>query len=119
VDDSSSLVTYLPSNAWIDTLYNDSSLHSVNVQGASASITFNGTGVWFYGSKNPDYGSYQLEVDNEVVASGSATSSSQLVDQLLGGASGLTMGQHTAVLTSNGDGTIDFDSLIFETQNAT
>ncbi|EMD37580.1 hypothetical protein CERSUDRAFT_114221 [Gelatoporia subvermispora B] len=119
LDDSSSSISYTPSNAWVDTSLNDSSLHSADVQGASASITFNGTGVWFYGSNRPTYGSYQLAVDNEVIASGSAASSSALVDQLLGGASGLTMGQHTAVLTSNGDGTIDLDSLVFETQDAT
>jgi hypothetical protein len=115
------LISY--SGSWIDTPLGDSlvgnysgaSFHAANATGSNASFTFNGTGVWFYGAHRPGYGDYTLAVDGRTVASGNAASNVTLLDQLLGGAMNLGMGQHTAVLSSSA-GPIDFDSLVFETQ---
>lgn len=77
---------------------------------------FNGTGVWFYGAKRPGYGKYSLSVDGHSVVNGSASSSNAIFDQALGGHANMSMGEHTAVFRNEGDGYVDFDSLIFETQ---
>jgi hypothetical protein len=86
------------------------------VQGASSTVSFTGTGIWLYGAFAPGYGAYSLAVDGKVVTSGSATSRSLQLGQLLGGAGGLAMGTHTAVLTSTDGAGVDLDSFVFETQ---
>ena len=122
VHNSSPLISYTA--AWLDTPagdaftanYTNSGFHTTNSSGASVTFTFNGTGVWFYGAHRPGYGGYSLSVAGTAVGSGSAASSSPVFDQVLGGSTNLTMGEHTAVLTSTGGGAIDLDSLIFQTQ---
>ncbi|KAL6310410.1 hypothetical protein BKA93DRAFT_755971 [Sparassis latifolia] len=124
VDDSSPLITYFPLNAWIDTPANDtlaafyaqSSFHATSVGGAYAEFAFNGTGIWLYGARRPDYGSYTVLVDNNVVAHTNATAANSTVGQFLGGTSNLPMGQHNVVLRNAGTGPMDIDSLVLETQ---
>ncbi|PCH43415.1 hypothetical protein WOLCODRAFT_164420 [Wolfiporia cocos MD-104 SS10] len=123
LDDSSPLITYSPSNAWTDTpandtlvkSYYDSSLHTASAEGATAQISFNGTGIWLYGGLRPGYGAYAASVDGVQVLLGNANSSIAETRQLLAGISGLRMGEHTVTLTSAGTGPIDLDSVIFET----
>jgi hypothetical protein len=67
-----------------------------------------GTGIEIYGGYRPSYGTYSLTVDGKTVASGSASSVGVQTNQLLGSASGLANGPHTAVLTSTGVG-MDID----------
>lgn len=56
-------------------------------------------------------------MDGLTTMSGSATSADPAFKQLLGGASGLTNGPHTLVLTNTGLGTaIDLDSFVFQGQ---
>ncbi|OBZ71053.1 hypothetical protein A0H81_09035 [Grifola frondosa] len=125
LDDSSPLFTYAPSNAWNDTpvddslakSYSEASFHTTSLSGATAKLTFNGTGVWFFGARRPHYGSYVLVVDDDPTTYANASAPSPIFGQLLGGTSGLSMGEHTAVLMSGGTGPIDIDSLIYETQN--
>lgn len=50
------------------------------------------------------------------MVNGSASSSNAIFDQALGGHANMSMGEHTAVFRNEGDGYVDFDSLIFETQ---
>ncbi|KAI0339769.1 hypothetical protein BDW22DRAFT_1431267 [Trametopsis cervina] len=122
LDDCSPLITY--SQPWIDaslndTLasnYSDASLHTATANGATATFSFNGTGVWLYGAHRPEYGVYAMTVDGQTVANGSASAVIPVFDQLLGGSSNLGMGEHTVTLTSVSGGPIDLDSLIFETQ---
>lgn len=89
------------------------------VQGASVSFTFTGTGVWFFGAKLPSYGGYNLAIDGKTVTSGSATSSAAQFDALLGGAGGLSNGKHTAVLSTTDGSGIDLDQVMFEAQIGT
>ncbi len=75
-----------------------------------------GTGIWFFGAKRPQYGSYSVSIDGRSV-SGNARSQHPLFQQLLGGRSGLSNGPHQAVFTNTGSGSfIDLDSIVFETQ---
>ncbi|KAJ7495960.1 hypothetical protein B0H11DRAFT_1716032, partial [Mycena galericulata] len=121
-DDSSPLIVYGPSGAWQDASSNDTaglsyfgnSLHSTTAPGATATINFNGTGISIYGGFRPEYGTYQLTVDGTMVARGSATAPGIEVQQLLGSASGLANGPHTAVLTSTGVG-MDIDAVNLDT----
>ena len=122
VHNSSPLISY--TTGWMDTPVGDSyaanysggSFHATNTSGDAVTFKFNGTGVWFYGAHRPGYGDYSVAIDGNSVFSGSAASSNPIFDQFLGGAANLSMGEHTAVLTSTGGGSIDLDSLIFEAQ---
>jgi len=123
IDDSSPLILYGPSGAWQDASSNDTaglsyfgnSLHSTTAPGATATINFNGTGISIYGGHRPEYGTYTLSVDGTTVASGTATGVGIEVQQVLGSASGLANGPHTAVLTSTGVG-MDIDAVNVNTQ---
>ncbi|KAJ8509065.1 hypothetical protein ONZ45_g8737 [Pleurotus djamor] len=125
VEDYSPLITYAPVGAWIDTpvnasiaqSYSGASFHTTSAQDASATILFNGTGISIFGSKQPNYGSFRFTVDGVTAEEGSAGSSSFQAKQLLGKASGLNDGAHTAVLTYTGGGSgIDIDSLVLDGQ---
>ncbi|THH16184.1 hypothetical protein EW146_g4410 [Bondarzewia mesenterica] len=123
-EDSSPLVTWGPPGAWGDSPDGDSSAqsysaqswHTTSTQGATATIAFNGTGIWLYGAKRPNYGPYSISIDGEAVQ-GSASSTTRAFRQLLGGKSGLPMGRHTVTLMNTGSGSsIDLDSFVFETE---
>ena len=76
-----------------------------------------GTGIWLYGGKQPNYGTYTISVDGKTIANGTATSQTSAFEQLLGATSGLSNGAHTAVLTNTGSGSaVDLDSYIFQGQ---
>lgn len=125
VEDNSPLISYAPSGAWNDNSDSDSfiqsysgnSLHTTFAQGATATINFNGTGIWLFGGTRPIYGTYTIAVDGVTTTTGSATSEEPAFNQLLGGASGLTNGPHTLVFTNTGIGTaVDLDSFVFQGQ---
>ncbi|KAJ7217764.1 hypothetical protein GGX14DRAFT_438211 [Mycena pura] len=124
IDDSSPLISYGPSGAWQDASSNDTAglpytagtFHSTTASGATATIHFNGTGIEVYGGHRPEYGVYSMTVDGQTVASGTAASSEIEAQQLLGSATGLANGPHTAILTSSGVGMdIDWANLITQT----
>ncbi|KAI9450352.1 hypothetical protein F5148DRAFT_598110 [Russula earlei] len=125
VDDASPLISYSPAGAWTDhsntdsiyaPFYSQRSWHTSSFPGASATIQFNGTGIWFYGANRPGYGSFNISIDGQSVP-GDAHSSRVLFRRLLGGRSGLTNGPHTVVLTNTGqDSYVDLDTVLFETQ---
>ncbi|KAA1476066.1 hypothetical protein DENSPDRAFT_842954 [Dentipellis sp. KUC8613] len=123
-EDSTPLITYAPVGAWNDSpdgdLFNQSysgqSWHTTSTQGATATITFNGTGIWLFGAQRPNYGTYSISIDGQQTT-GNAGAQNPSFQQLLGGQSGLPMGSHTVVFTNTGSQTsLDLDSLIFETQ---
>jgi hypothetical protein len=95
--------------------YSASSYHVTKAQAASASLAFNGTGVWFAGARLPPYGAYQLAVDGRVVQTGSAGGGPQF-NSTLAGVGGLAPGPHTAILTALDGSGLDVDSVTFEAQ---
>jgi hypothetical protein len=123
VEDSSPLISYLPAGAWVDSPSNDtllssysgSSYHSTSTEGATATIHFNGTGLTIFGGHRTNYGTYQISVDGHVVASGTSAGQSAVL-QIMGSASGLANGNHTAVLSSSSSSPIDIDFVSIETE---
>ncbi|KAJ7593979.1 hypothetical protein C8J56DRAFT_925689 [Mycena floridula] len=120
VEDNSPLITY--DGAWTDSTtdqflssYSGSSLHTTSAQGATATINFNGTGISIYGSHRPEYGSYSISVDGQVME-GSSTSDQNAFKQLLGQATDLPNGPHTAILTNTGSTPIDIDFFTMTSQ---
>ncbi|KAJ8469525.1 hypothetical protein ONZ51_g8939 [Trametes cubensis] len=95
----------------------NSTYHGTSDSGAIAKFTFNGTGVWFYGAKKPDYGSLILVVDDDVAAYVNATASDTELGQFLVGASDLKMGEHVVSVMNGGTGAIDLDAIVYETVN--
>ncbi|KAE9411216.1 hypothetical protein BT96DRAFT_982989 [Gymnopus androsaceus JB14] len=112
VEDSSPLISYLPAGAWS---YSGSSYHITSTQGATATIAFNGTGLTIFGGHRTNYGTYQISVDGKVVASESSAGQNTVL-QVMGTASGLSNGQHTAILTSSSASPIDIDYVSIETE---
>ncbi|CAA7261734.1 unnamed protein product [Cyclocybe aegerita] len=124
VEDSSPLSTYSPAGSWTDassddvlaSSYSASSYHTTSTEGATATIIFTGTGLSIFGGLRPNYGTYSISVDGRTVSSGSARSNEASFRQLLGAASGLPYGTHTAVITNSNGAPIDIDWVDFETQ---
>ncbi|CCM01927.1 uncharacterized protein FIBRA_04000 [Fibroporia radiculosa] len=127
LDDSSPLLSYSPSNAWLDASANDTlapyyaygSLHTTSVARAEVALTFNGTGFWLFGGLRPHYGTFIVSVDGTQILYGNASSTQPVIDALLAGASGLKMGEHRVVLQNAGTGPIDLDAVVFETSIGT
>ncbi|KAI0305731.1 hypothetical protein B0F90DRAFT_1700534 [Multifurca ochricompacta] len=102
-EDSSPLISYSPVGAWTDSPSNDT--------GAPVC-----TGIWFFGAKRPDYGTYTISIDGQSTP-GNAQFQTAAFQQLLGGQSGLVDGPHAAVFTNTGlNSAIDLDSIVFETR---
>lgn len=71
--------------------------------------------ITVFGGHRTDYGSYQLSVDGNVVASGSSAGQNTVL-QSLGTASELSNGQHTAILSSSSASPIDIDYVSIEAE---
>ncbi|KAF9567970.1 hypothetical protein CPC08DRAFT_702790 [Agrocybe pediades] len=125
VEDCSPMITYAPAGSWTDTTsssdplatsYSGGSYHVASTQGATATITFTGTGITLLGGRKPNYGTYSFSVDGQIVSSGSAQANDQVAQQILGSVEGLAYGSHTAVLTNTGGNPVDLDRIDFQTQ---
>jgi len=123
VEDGSPLLSYSPPGAWSDSPSNDtflssysgSSYHTTSVQGATATVTFNGTGITFLGGHRPNYGTYIISVDGRTIANESSAGQ-DIFKQVLGSAYGLSNGKHTAVLMSSSASPIDIDVVDIQTE---
>ena len=60
-----------------------------NRSGSTASLTFNGTSVWLYGSKGKNNGEYNVTLDDDSVFVGNGSSNKDLFHQVLFKATGL------------------------------
>ncbi|KAH6914346.1 hypothetical protein BKA70DRAFT_663177 [Coprinopsis sp. MPI-PUGE-AT-0042] len=126
VEDSSPLLTYLPAGAWQDSptddplisSYSGTNFHRTNVEGATAAISFHGTGVTVMGGRRTGYGSFAATVDGRTIATGAASTSADSTQQILATVSGLALGDHQLVVTNTGaDGAqLDIDSIIVADQ---
>uniref|UniRef100_D8Q951 Expressed protein n=1 Tax=Schizophyllum commune (strain H4-8 / FGSC 9210) TaxID=578458 RepID=D8Q951_SCHCM len=121
VEDSSPLISYNPEGAWKDgdesaaEPYSGQSFHYTAYKNASASVTFNGTGISIYGANGPDYGPYTIYVDNVLVGAGNGKAYSTQTKALLGTVSDLDQGEHTVELINNSDGLLDIDWVVLST----
>ncbi|KAH8828268.1 hypothetical protein DL96DRAFT_1602491 [Flagelloscypha sp. PMI_526] len=123
VEDSSSLIHYDPAGAWtnpsddpLSQSYSGQSFHSSSVQGATATIKFNGTGINIFAANRPNYGSFQLKVDGNVISQGQAASSQPEFNKLIASSTGLSNGPHEAILENTSQATIDLDMVEIVTQ---
>jgi hypothetical protein len=66
---------------------------------ASATFTFNGTGVWVFGAKRFNHGQYNATLDGSIV-SGNGYSSTQEFQLPLFNAVGLAPGIHEVTMTN-------------------
>ncbi|EJU02105.1 hypothetical protein DACRYDRAFT_107050 [Dacryopinax primogenitus] len=141
LDDTSPILTYTDpsgqpdgSNLWGEPIvadncsiyYYDSSFTGTDLNGATMSLTFNGTGIWIYGANRVNHGNYSISVDNQdfgplsgYANDNSCVNVSDFKVQLFGQA-GLSMGTHDLTLTNIPTGTnnnwLDVDFVIFETE---
>jgi hypothetical protein len=87
--------------------YNDD-VHYTQTPGDSASVTFNGTGIYYYAPKTGagSYASAQVTLDGVNVGNCEAVdpNGGYLPQQLIYGVENLTAGQHTLTVTNAGDG---------------
>ncbi|PBK91430.1 hypothetical protein ARMGADRAFT_201061 [Armillaria gallica] len=121
VEDGSPLIFYSPAGAWTDSPNDDSflpdysgvSLHTTSMEGATATISFYGTGLTIYGGHRPTYGTYTVSLDGQGLSKGNANDIQASTRQLLATASGLPNGNHTAVITNTGPA-IDIDYIDIE-----
>jgi hypothetical protein len=73
-----------------------------------------------FGAKRPNYCTYSITVDGNIITNGNARSDTPAVNQLLGEVKGLANGQHTAMLTNTGNNaTIDIDRVQLQSQIGT
>jgi hypothetical protein len=120
VEDSSPLITYAPAGAWSDSPssdpllsnYSASCFHTTSTAGATATFTWNGTGIWVYGALRQDHGHFQANLDGGPVSTFNGFAQNATMKFNLVHASGFAMGLHTLVLTNSpesGDQATGFD----------
>ncbi|EJU02106.1 hypothetical protein DACRYDRAFT_107051 [Dacryopinax primogenitus] len=107
-------------------LYFNSSFTGTDVNQATMSLTFSGTGIWIYGANRINHGNFSVSIDAQDFGpfSGYANDNScaNLSDfkVLLFGQTGLSMGAHNVILTNIPINTtcnwVDVDFIQFETQ---
>ncbi|KII92350.1 hypothetical protein PLICRDRAFT_468309 [Plicaturopsis crispa FD-325 SS-3] len=86
IDNVSPLISYQPTAAWrpgtkaTDPLFlqysNGGTFYLTQIYGASASFSFNGTGVWIFGAKRPNHGPYNITLTSGDGASSTGSSAS-------------------------------------------
>lgn len=84
-----------------------STLHQTATPGASATFSFTGTGLCIYGTRGPQYGVFNISID-DATQQGSAQAATAQYSQALWCQVGLMQGSHQVVLT-NGDRELAFD----------
>jgi hypothetical protein len=71
------------------------------LQSSTASFSFNGTGVYLYGAKRWNHGSYTVTVDGVIVQNASGVGD-DIYQALLYGISDMEYGLHHIILTNTG-----------------
>lgn len=80
--------------------YNHGTFTLTTQFGASASITFNGTGVWIYGAKRGNHAPYNTTLDGRTVFN-DGYSSVDMFQQVLFAGDGLDPGTHTVSIADS------------------
>ncbi|THU86309.1 hypothetical protein K435DRAFT_763499 [Dendrothele bispora CBS 962.96] len=139
VDDFDSILAYPNQAAWTTPDPSSSSFsaagspwlmgtfHRTEEVNASVSLNFTGPAIFIYGYSGPDYGSYEVQLDNFTTTSSAYSSSNGTAPHLLYGAQNLTYDAHQLTLRNlgaqaqNGDAggnALLFDFLRFTVQLA-
>ncbi|EIW85596.1 hypothetical protein CONPUDRAFT_49001 [Coniophora puteana RWD-64-598 SS2] len=125
LDDQVPLITF--DNNWqagssqdddLASLYYAGTFTTCNVTGGRATLTFNGTGVWIYGAKRVNHGTYTVQVDDSTYSNLSGYSGTEVFQQLLFNQSGLMQGTHKLSIT-NTDTTghyVDLDLIVVQSE---
>ncbi|KAI5985100.1 hypothetical protein EDD15DRAFT_2374598 [Pisolithus albus] len=112
IDDKSPLIrydsTWLPAtsaNDQSEDRYYHGTATTNRVMNGQVTFTFNGTAIWWYGSKRDNHGTFSVEIDDVTYGPYSGYSA---VDQFIVpifNVSGLNQGTHQVTLTNTGSGT--------------
>ncbi|KAG8770861.1 hypothetical protein FRC12_004012, partial [Ceratobasidium sp. 428] len=78
-------------------------VHSTNTYGAAASLTFEGSEMYLYGSTGPNYGQLKVQLDNQPALELNGTAPTLHTQTLLYTMSDLAAGEHQLVITNLGD----------------
>jgi hypothetical protein len=73
----------------------------VSFKGATASFTFNGTGVYLYGAMRPNHDQYSVTIDGHSVSLANGSASPDSFQQLLYGNGSLPYGLHQVILAND------------------
>ncbi|KAI5123650.1 hypothetical protein M0805_001683 [Coniferiporia weirii] len=130
IDDTNPLITFSPAEQWHPGTsatdpgavnYSGGGTFTLTtLQGATATFAFNGTGVWLYGAKRSNHGTYSVTLDGaeQESYSGNVPEGDEF-QVVLFGASNLALGMHEVVLKNEGSGTetfLDIDFIRWETE---
>jgi hypothetical protein len=83
--------------------------HDTQTAGAQASVVFNGTGIWLFGSKASDHGSYEIIEDGQSRGTQSSSNRINLYNQVLYSGVDLPIQQHEVILKNAEGKRLDFD----------
>ncbi|KAG9019891.1 hypothetical protein FRB90_000021 [Tulasnella sp. 427] len=107
LDDTDATIQYTPQGEWSENqcqnmaAYSANSCHITGSNTAQASLTFQGDAIAIYGGVGPQYGPYQVTLDNQQPALFTANSTNLHTQQIIYFASGLGAGNHTVVIKNN------------------
>ncbi|KAG8770584.1 hypothetical protein FRC12_004176 [Ceratobasidium sp. 428] len=83
--------------------FRSGTVHSTNTYGAAASLKFEGSEVFLYGSTGPNHGQYKIQLDNQLALELNGTAPALHTQTLLYTTSDLAPGEHQLVITNLGD----------------
>jgi hypothetical protein len=104
IDDDSLAITY--TGGWAHSGFRvygdfDNGVHYTQANGASASLTFTGTGVQVIGETNTDQGNDEIYLDGADKGAVNTNTSSRATQQVIYSVSNLTPGSHTVKIVKN------------------
>ncbi len=120
IDDASAAISYngfFPQACGTGNCVYDGTIHEATTAGATASFTFVGTDLFFYGIEGPDYGTFTVQIDGSShIYQANTEYPAVQVQALLLGIHGLVQCSHTVVLTTREEGkTVALDSIMYTT----
>ncbi|KAG6918052.1 hypothetical protein DXG01_016708 [Tephrocybe rancida] len=123
IEENSPLITYLSDWTTGDSStdnaassYSESSFMATQTSGASASFTFNGTGVQIFGAKRGNHGPYSVKVDGATYPTTTGLLRDPgLFQQSLFAVDGLALGLHEVTITNQGTTFLDVDFITWTT----
>ncbi|KAG9220515.1 hypothetical protein CCMSSC00406_0003971 [Pleurotus cornucopiae] len=91
-----------------------------SLPGASASMSFHGTGIWIFGAKRSNHGRYNVTLDDSVSEADGFASNPELFQTVLFSATNLKHEKHTITIrndpTNDNAPFLDIDFITFETE---